>query len=96
MSGTVSYAQQGNQTTGLYEGNYATLWGDQRPKDFRGKISKLFPNGKMPLLALTSGLRSEKATDPSFTWWDEGIPNQRSVVDGVYTNVDLVSTYSSG
>ena len=96
MSGTVSYAQQGNQTTGLYEGNYATLWGDQRPKDFRGKISKLFPNGKMPLLALTSGLRSEKATDPSFTWWDEGIPNQRSVVDGVYTNVDLASQYSSG
>lgn len=39
---------------------------DQRPKNWRETILLLYPNGKAPLTALTSLMKSEKTDDPEF------------------------------
>ncbi len=47
-------------------------WGtDERPKEFREMILWLDPNGQTPLTGLMSKVRSEKLTDPQFSWWEE-------------------------
>ena len=44
-------------------GDWAT---DQRPKNWRETILFLYPNGKMPLTAIMSKMKSEKTDDPQY------------------------------
>lgn len=61
---------QGLRTTA----NFVT---DQRPKNWRETILLLYPNGKAPLTALTSLLKSEAVDDPEFNWWEKPLSAQR-------------------
>lgn len=46
---------------------------DERPKDWRTSILLNTPRNGASLFALTSAMRSEKATDPEFFWWEEDV-----------------------
>ena len=74
-------------------GSWAT---DQRPKNWREGILFLYPNGKAPLTAIMSKLKSEKVTDPEYYWWTKNLASQRATVTGVYTDSGLSSAYVSG
>ena len=47
-----------------------------RPKNFRQGILKLFPNGSVPITAMTSMMPDEKVNDPEFKWWDKELETQ--------------------
>jgi hypothetical protein len=58
-------------------------WGtDERPKNFREMILWRNPNGKAPLTALTSKMRSQSVDDPEFSWWEEELNPIRLQVNG--------------
>ena len=83
----------------IYTGNFTSsylsgAWTDERPLNWRQGIAKLYPNGKMPLLALTSKLASEKVDDPQFHWWEEELIGQRVDVTHVYTSYSALTPYS--
>src|SRR5207302_416569 len=48
----------------------------ERPQSWREMILALFPNGKAPLTALLSKLRSEPVDDPIFNWFEKDVPVQ--------------------
>lgn len=48
-----------------------------RAEDWRAGILKLFPNGDAPLTALTALMKSKKATDPIFHWWEKDMVQRR-------------------
>lgn len=50
---------------------------DQRPKNWREGIMLLWPNGKAPLTALTTMMKSESTDDPEFNWWEKTKADQR-------------------
>jgi hypothetical protein len=85
-----SYPQTGIISTGIYTG----LWADEREFNYRMGIAKMYPNGAMPLTALTSAAPAEKLTDPQFYWWDQDFPDQTVAVVGIYTNQAASTTYS--
>lgn len=74
-------------------GSWAT---DQRPKNWREMILRLYPNGTAPLTAIMSKLASEGTDDPEFNWWTKMLPTQRATITGRYTDAALSSAYSSG
>ena len=39
---------------------------DQRPKNWREMILRLYPNGSAPLTAILALLKSERTSDPEF------------------------------
>ena len=69
-----------------------------RPKNWREKILRLYPNGSVSLTALTSLMPSESTNDPQFHWFDKGMPKQAgTIVAGqIYTDAALSSAYVSG
>lgn len=50
---------------------------DQRPKNWRETIMLLYPNGKAPLTALTTVMKTKATDDPEFNWWTKSLPTQR-------------------
>ena len=75
-----AYAQAGALSTGICTGN----WTDERPTNFRQGVAKYYPNGKMPLTALTSQAAVEVVNDPQFTYWEEEFPDRQGTIEGVY------------
>ncbi len=74
-------------------------WGtDVRPKSFREGILFIFPNGDAPLTAITSMGRSERVTDPDFSWWDKGLEVQSGdmITAFVYDDPLFASATGSG
>jgi len=69
---------------------------DQRPKNWRQQILKLYPNGMAPLTALLSMMSSSKVDDPQFYWWTQEQTTVGGAVSGVYTLPDLSTAYTSG
>jgi len=69
---------------------------DQRPKNWRQMILKLYPNGRAPLTAIQSLGKSERVNDPEFNWWLKSFEAQAGTVTGVYTDVALSTAYVSG
>ncbi len=63
-------AIQGLRTTSNFAAN-------QRPENWREGILMLYPNGKAPLLALTSQMKSRSVDDPTFNWWDKTLDARR-------------------
>jgi len=74
-------------------GDWAT---DERPKNWREGILFLYPNGSMPLTAITSKMGSEKTDDAEYNWWTKNLPTQRAAVVAVYTDNGLTVAYTSG
>ncbi|MGI9610004.1 MAG: SU10 major capsid protein [Acidimicrobiia bacterium] len=50
---------------------------DARPRNWREGSLLLFPNGKAPLFALTTGMKKKVTDDPDFNWWEKVMPTQR-------------------
>lgn len=70
-----------------------------RPKNWREKLLRLYPNGSVSLTALTAlmpsrGLGAE--ADPQFYWFNKNLPGQAAAVTAIYTNAALSSAYTSG
>jgi len=68
----------------------------QRPENWREMILMLYPNGKAPLTAIMSMLKSEKTDDPIFHWFEKRLATQSVTPTGIYTDTGLSSAYASG
>ena len=70
---------------------------DERPKDFRSMILWLNPNGRAPLTALMSKMRSESTSDPEFSWWEEVLQVVRVELDAEASDsAETISLESGG
>lgn len=69
---------------------------DQRPKNWRETILLLYPNGKAPLTAMTSLMKSKSTDDAEFNWWEKLKPSQRLALSASITNVAVTFTVASG
>jgi hypothetical protein len=49
----------------------ADFTADERPRNWREGILRLKPRNDAQLFTLTSMMKSERTTDPEFTWWEE-------------------------
>ena len=63
---------------------------DQRPQNWREGIMLLYPNGKMPLLALTSVMKSRSVDDYTFNWWEKELDDRRFALHA--TSGDLTTS----
>jgi hypothetical protein len=69
---------------------------DQRPKNWRNQLLRVYPDGEMPLTGLTSLMKSEATDDPEFYWWTKALPVQGGAITTTYTDSLLSSAYTSG
>lgn len=74
-------------------GDWAT---NQRPENWREMILRLYPNGKAPLTAILSMMKTEPTNDPTFHWWTKTLELQSGTVTGRYTDASLSVSYTSG
>jgi hypothetical protein len=68
---------------------------DQRPMNWRETILFLYPNGRAPLTAMLSKMKSEKTDDPQFHWWTKTLAEQAGAVTGIYTNTNLTTALAA-
>lgn len=73
--------------------NFAT---DERPKDWREVILRQYPNGKAPLTALTTAMKTRTVTDPEFHWWEKAMEERRVALGANITSSETVLTVVSG
>ncbi len=50
---------------------------NQRPENWREGLALLYPNGKMPLTAMTSMMKKKTVTDARTHWWDKKLATRR-------------------
>src|SRR3990172_536093 len=50
---------------------------NQRPQNWREGVMLLYPNGKAPLTALTSLMKSRSVDDFTYNWWEKSLNSQR-------------------
>lgn len=81
-------AIQGLRTTT----NFGT---DERPKNWREGILRLYPNGKAPLTALTAAMKDRKVDDAEFSWFEKQMPAQRLKLGAAITNVATTFTLTN-
>jgi hypothetical protein len=69
-----------------------------RPKSWREKILRLYPNGSVSLTALTALMKSSSVDDPEFYWFDKSLPTQAAAITAgqIYTDQACSSAYVSG
>lgn len=67
-----------------------------RPKSWREKILRLYPNGSVSLTALTALMPSESVDDPEFNWFGKGLASQAATVTARHTDAARTSAYASG
>lgn len=68
----------------------------QRPENWREMILYLYPNGKAPLTAIMSMMKSEKTDDPIFHWFEKELDGQRVAVTGLYEDTGLSDAWANG
>ena len=75
-------------------GDWAT---DQRPFHWRKDLLRIFPQGKMPLTAITANMRSIAVDDPKFYSWRKVFPTQAADLTGscVYKDATLSTAYAA-
>lgn len=56
---------------------------DDRPTSYRETILQLFPNGDMPLTAITAKGRNEKVDDPEFHWFEKSMAAQGGLITAI-------------
>jgi hypothetical protein len=54
---------------------------DERPKNWREGINRLYPNGTGALTALLAYLDSEATTDPEYNWWEKSLPTRAVIIN---------------
>lgn len=54
--------------------NFAT---NERPENWRQMLMHLYPNGKLPLTALTAAMKESSTDDPVFHWWEKALDDRR-------------------
>lgn len=54
--------------------NFAT---NERPENWRQMLLYLYPNGKLPLTALTGVMKESSTDDPVFHWWEKALDDRR-------------------
>jgi hypothetical protein len=64
--------------------NFAT---NERPENWRQMLLYLYPNGKLPLTALTNAMKESSTDDPVFHWWEKALDDRRIALHA--TNGDL-------
>jgi hypothetical protein len=71
---------------------------DFRPKNWREKILRLYPNGSVSLTALTALMKSSSTDDPEFYWFDKSLASQAAAITAgqIYTNMACSAAYVSG
>jgi hypothetical protein len=67
-----------------------------RPKNWREGIMLLYPNGKMPFMALTSLMKKRSVDDPEFNWWEKGVQTRRIALSANLTLVNTAVGVTSG
>jgi len=83
---------QGMRTTS----NFAT---DERPKNWREGLIRLYPNGMAPLTALTAGMKKQsKIDDPEFNWWEKALASRQYQLGASITNASgqVKLTFAAG
>lgn len=76
-----------------HTGNFAD---GERPKSWRETILRLYPNGKAPLTALTSAMKSRVVDDPEFNWWTKALQTRRVALAANLTTSNTLLTVTSG
>ena len=56
---------------------------NQRKLSWREMILKLYPNGKAPLTAMLSKMKSSSVDDPTFNWWSQIFSSVQGPVEAV-------------
>jgi hypothetical protein len=74
----------------------ANFVADQRPKNWREFIMLQWPNGTMPLTALTSLMKKDSVNDPEFYWWEKKMEGQRVEITANLTDAATELTVTSG
>ena len=64
----------------------------ERPKSWREGFLYLYPNGKMPLTAISGLAKGTQETDPEFSWFRKELPDQTATITGIYSNINLSTT----
>lgn len=72
---------------------------NQRPENWRQTMLMLYPNGKMPLTALTGMMKSESTDDPVFHWFNKNLNDRRFKINedlaANETAIGVDNTYNS-
>ena len=63
-------------------GNFGPV---EEPENWRQGILLYFPNGDAPLTAFLSKMREQPTDDPTFHWFEKGLPVQRGTIRGAGT-----------
>ncbi len=69
---------------------------NQRPENWRETLLRLYPNGRAPLTAIMSMLKSESTDDPHYHWWTKLLADQRAPIVAVWTDTALTAAYGGG
>lgn len=72
-------------------------WPDNvQPENFRQGILLYYPNGKAPLTAIMSAIRTQVTDDPTVHWFSKTLATQRASLlnSGVYDDAALTTAYS--
>src|SRR5215813_7841159 len=64
-------------------GNFGPV---EEPENWRQGILLYFPNGDAPLTAFLSKMREQPTDDPTFHWFEKGLPVQRGTIRGAGTS----------
>jgi len=69
---------------------------EERPKNFRQGLLKMYPNGNMPITAITSKGKSERTDDPEFKYYSKDLAVQGGSITGVYTDLAMTAAAGAG
>jgi hypothetical protein len=69
---------------------------DERPKNFREMILWMNPNGRAPLFALSSKMKTESVDDPEFSWWEETLDIARITLTSALTTAATTTVAATG
>jgi hypothetical protein len=59
---------------------------EERPKNFRQGMLQIYPNGSMPITAVTSMTGSRSTDDPEYKWFSKSLETQIASLTGVYSD----------
>lgn len=68
----------------------------QEPETWRQGVLKLWPNGRAPLTAIMSMMKSEKTKSATYHWWTKVYKRPGGAVTGIYTDSSFSTPYLSG
>lgn len=66
------------------------------PESWRPGFSTLWPNGDLPMAALTNRMKKRVVKSVNFNWFDKLPGNMSGKIEGIYTDSALSSAYTSG